>query len=817
MTNRLFSCMIAACAAALATAAGEIDLAGEWELTGANEKGAAISCPIAVPGGIHSALRRAGKMPDPFWGRNEVAIQWIGKKDWTVSRTFDFPAEELARKAIVLRLDNVDTFATIRLNGHLLGKTDNRFRRWEFDVKPYLRAGKNEISGFFESAEEMGHALRKKYGRAYPICNCTWATDQALVRKPSCHGGWDWGLAQMITGFCGETRILAYDDFKLDSICSTQAFSADMSHCTLTVVASCTDASGKPFTETKTFEIDNPPLWWPNGEGPRAFYEYTIQIRGRSFRRRIGLRKIEVLNTPDKDENGKPGARMAFRVNGREVFAKGANWVPCSAFENEQTPERYRDLLESAAAANMNMIRLWGGGQYEKDCFYDICDELGIMVWHDLMFSCAVYPGDEAFLASVRAELEYQLPRLRDHASIALWCGDNECIGALGWFEVSRKDKNFYKQALMARHKVEDECVAKCDPTRTFWPSSPCAGPGSFADNWHNDAAGDMHNWNVWSGNKPFEDYYNFKPRFCSEFGYQSLSSREVGETYCDPKALNPSHPDFEWHQKHPAGNGRMVESIAKYFRFPQGTDEILYLSQVQQAVAIKTAAEWWHSLRPRCMGVLYWQLNDNWPVASWSSIEYGGKWKQLHYHAARFFAPLTIVGLPGDKVFAGNDTVEDLDAEVTVEEWAFDGVKPLQSFTARPRLKAQSSTEIAIPAEFKARRAKDSFLALSLKTARGTARNEWIGRKWKECDLAAANVSTSWDGMKLTLSTDRPAFYVWADVKGIRGRFDDNSLTLLPGRPKTITFLPADKKGRPDSIRSAFSLQHLYWSYGSR
>ena len=814
--------------------AEELDLSGMWRLEGTDERGEALSCPIAVPGGVHSALFKAGRIPDPYWGRNELKTQWVGRQDWKVSRTFTVDAKTCARKAIVLRLDNVDTFATVFLNGRELGKTDNRFRRWEFDVKPYLKEGENELVGVFASAEMRAHELAKTYEHEYRISCVPWATDQALIRKPACHAGWDWGLAQMITGFCGETTLLAYDDCKVDYVYTHQAFNADMTRCDLTVVADATDADGRAFAVTNRLSIDNPPLWWPNGAGERRFYEFDVRVGSHTVHKRIGLRKVEVLNTPDVDENGKAGARLAFRVNGREIFMKGANWIPCSAFENEQTPERYRDLLESAAAANMNMIRIWGGGQYEKDCFYDICDELGILLWHDLMFSCANYPGDERFLSSIRAEFEHQVRRLRDHASIAMWCGDNECIGALNWFRAKEHPEHF-RDTLERRHAVSAEVIGRFDPDRMFWPSSPCAGPGDYADNWKSDASGDMHNWMVWHANKSFDNYYDYRPRFCSEFGYQSFPSRDVAATFC--QEINPTSPDFEWHQKNRGGNPRMLETMSRYFRFPQGSDAILYLSQVQQAIAIKTAVEGWRAQRPRCMGTLYWQLNDDWPVASWSSLEYGGKWKHLHHQARRFYAPLAVVGVPalrrdqvrveipgdGDPVVVGsiceaanvkilNDLAESVAAEVVVEFRAFDG-RVLKRLATDVRLPPDSVTDWGGGTLRKDDVGEPSFLVLRLKTRQGEFRNDWMFGYYKEYDLARAKVMARFDGLDVTLSTDRPAFFVWANVRGVRGEFSDNSLTLLPDRPVTLTFKAKEPVG-PEAFRRAFEVTHLRETY---
>ena len=808
--------LFCAVAFAAATALGEeLDLAGQWDLSGTDENGATVQCPIKVPGGVHTALLEAGKMVNPFYGRNELKTQWVGRQEWTITHTFEVDDGILSKKAIVLRLEDVDTFATISLNGEELGTTDNRFRRWEFDIKPYLRKGVNELKGVFASAELTANEIQAQRGRKYPMSNVPWAKNQALVRKPACHAGWDWGLAQMVTGFCGPVKILAYDDFKVDYIVSSQTFNADFTHCDLTVSVECTGADGKAFVETRVFPIDNPPLWWPNGAGRRELYACTLDVRGRKIEKKIGLRKVEVLNTPDTDENGKPGARMAFRVNGREIFMKGANWIPCDAFENRQTPARYRDLLKSAADANMNMIRLWGGGQFEKDCFYDICDELGLLVWHDQMFSCAVYPGDADYLATVKEELKHQVKRLRDHASIALWCGDNECVGALTWFAESKADPAFYKRELEARHAAQDEAVRAYDPARAFWPSSPCAGPGNYADNWKNDSQGDMHNWQVWHANKSFEEYYKYRPRFCSEFGYQSFSSREVAETYCRPENLDVKDPDFAWHQKNGGGNQRILETMGRYFRLPQGIDAILYLSQVQQSIAIKTAVEGWRAQRPRCMGTLFWQLNDDWPVASWSSIEYGGKWKHLQYHAKRFFSPLAIVGLPGGKIAAFNDLAEEIDAELTVERWSFDGRFVAENhWQERLAPDGVKTWTDKIPSAADEKDNANTFLVLVLHTRHGTFFNEWLFDYYKAYELAETKVAAKFDGFRVTLSTEKPAFFVWANVKGIAGEFDDNSFTLVPGRPRTITFTPKTSGVTAADFRKAFSVTHLKETY---
>jgi beta-mannosidase len=361
-------------------AADVVDLAGGWRVSSlANPS---VSCDVSVPGDVHSALYKAGRMPDPFWGCNETNVQWVAKEGWVFSRTFEIDPSFLSQKRIVLEIEDADTFADIYLNGMKVGETSNRFRRWEFDVKSALKPGQNTIEGRFRSAWNVSEAEAAKSDRPYPIYRNGIVEAINHIRKPQCHGGWDWGITQMTVGFCGDVKIVATDDFRIDGVYSRQEFNADYSHCDLTVFADVTDADGAKSTVTNRFAIDTPRLWWPNGMGEQALHEITLEVKGRKIKKRIGLRKIELVNEKGVDsETGNPALGFAFRVNGRMLFAKGANWIPCDAFENRQTPERYRDLLESAKAANMNMIRVWGGGQYEKDVFYDLCDELGLLVW----------------------------------------------------------------------------------------------------------------------------------------------------------------------------------------------------------------------------------------------------------------------------------------------------------------------------------------------------------------------------------------------------------------------------------------------------
>ena len=780
----------AAVAIASVALCAEIDLGGEWRLEGVDQSGAPVRCAAKVPGDVHSTLLKAGLMPDVYYARNEEKTLWVARQDWTFSREFDADAALLAHREIVLRLEDCDTFCTVSVNGREVGRTADRFQRYTFDVKPFLKEGKNAIAAHFESPVRKADEQRAKIGRAYPMSNVPWAKNQALIRKPAFSGGWDWGPELETMGFCGKVALIASDAPRIDYVYTDQRFTDDMSHCTLTVFADLSDGT----CVTNVVEIDNPPLWWPNGAGEQRFYTFTVDVNGEKVTRRIGLRKIEVLNERSVSKNGKDELSLVFRVNNRRLFMKGANWIPCDAYESRQTPDKYRDLLVSARDANMNMIRVWGGGQYERDCFYDMCDELGILLWHDMMCSCAVYPGDDWFLDEIRAELAHQLRRLRDHASIAMWCGDNECLGAIRWFEETRKNQDFYREQWIRRSKMQGEMVAKYDPGRAYWPSSPCCGPGDFGNAWKDDSKGDMHNWNVWHENKPFEDYYNYTPRFCSEFGYQSFPSMEVASTFASVEQILSRGPDYEWHQKNPGGNRRIRESLVRYFPAAKDAPSEMLLSQFQHGMAMKMACEGWRAQRPRCMGTLFWQLNDDWPVASWSSIEYGGKWKSVQHMARRFFAPVAVVGGPDGAVKVLNDTAESVGGEVVLEYWTYGGriAKTERFAVAAP---PDSATKVGEMHDI-GTDAEPVFAVMTLKTFDGAEFvNDWHFRKYVDAPLADARVdiriipTTERNGFKVRLSASAPAFFVWANAEGLRGEFDDNAFTLLPGRPRTLTF----------------------------
>ena len=795
------SCVNVFLSVALAAAAhaGEVRLPldGEWDLAGTNAAGRTVSCAMSVPGDVQSALLASGEIVDPFFGANETNVQWVGQVEWRLKRVFRCSSKMARLPSVVLRLEDVDTFADFTLNGRPIGRTGNRFRRWEFDVTGLLLSGTNELAVVFRSAEGEALSRAARASRTYRSANASQFKPIAHIRKPQCHGGWDWGPRQMTVGLCGTVELIGTDDFRIDYVHSETEFSEDLSRCTLKVLANISDCKGRHSIVTNRVEIDHPPLWWPRGAGPQDFYRYRVRVRDRWVEGRVGLRKLEVR----ADGDG-----FTVSVNGRDLFMKGANWIPCDAFENRQTADRYRQLLESAAAANMNMLRVWGGGKYEKDCFYDLCDELGLLIWQDFMFACGLYPADDAFLSDVEAELQHQVKRLRSHACVALWCGDNECINFINWLPESKRDPKPYFEDFNRRSARSALVVSREDSSRLYWPSSPCPSPWAKATKRNDETKGDMHCWSVWHDNRKFETYRRTSPRFCSEFGFQSFPSSEVAARFCPPGEAYPGCSAFEWHQKNPGGNARIRKTFEWYFPELRDAASELLLSQFQQAMAIQTAVESWRMQRPHCMGTLYWQLNDTWPVSSWSSIEYGGKWKPLHYMARRFYAPVAVMARPEivkgvsdmtkGKILVVNDTADSVSGEILIEYWTYEG-KVAAAETKSVVLAPDSSTQVG---EFDNStgngQRQATFLVLTLKTKHGVYQNDWHFGSYKDKALARANIRqtvrrSETQGPLVEVSTDRPAFFVWVESIGAVAPTDDNAFVLLPGRPRVLRLAP--------------------------
>ena len=801
-----------------------LSLDGQWRLCRAD---GGMQAVIELPGDVHSALLKAGLIPDPFAGMNELAVRPVADADWIVARDFHRAPEAVCDSW--LDVSGLDTCAEIRINGVLVLAAANAFRRYRPEVGHALKAGANTIEIVFRSNPKAAEKLAaaQPFPVPYAAQNCP-VPHGNMLRKPACHFGWDWNLAIAPFGLYGPLTLHRTLAARIEHVQTVQTFNADGSvdlAVTVTLHAAAPGSAnvGMLFAGeqvslaaalqpgetvlTHVFHIAEPQLWWPAGSGPQPLYDLEVRSCGDVQTRRIGLRRIELVTTPDQ-----AGACLAFRVNGREIFCRGANWIPADALPSAATPELTAKLLQAALDANMNMIRVWGGGFYEQDPFYEFCDRHGLLVWQDFMFACHLYPSTPDFLAEVRAEVDFQVRRLGHHASIALWCGDNELIGALNWFEESRTNRDRYLVNYDRRNRAIEESLRAADPEALWWPSSPSPGPMSFGDAWHSDGSGDMHFWSVWHEGRDFEHYRDVRPRFCSEFGFQSFPSMAAVRRFAGPQDFNIGAPVMESHQKNVGGNARIAETMFRYFRFPEGFGNFVYLSQVQQGIAIRTAVEYWRSLKPHCMGALYWQLNDTWPCASWSSLDHGGAWKALHFMARRFYAAAACFIVPQQdgsaEIRAVNDTGAKLAFTVRLRAVStrgqmrdiarFDGVCGLEEAVGLGRASAP---------------APDEFLFLDFEASNGaTGRSHWSPERYKRHDLTNPGLSlqATRDGADwlVDISAAGLALYVTAEAD-CPGRFSDNVLDLLPGETARIRFTPDE----PSAAAPHFTQRNLFSS----
>ncbi len=625
-------------------------LNGPWTLDCADA--GLTGVPARVPGSVYGDLLAAGRIPDPFYRDNELAALKLMDFDWTYSRTFSVDPALLACQRVYLRCEGLDTLADIRVNGRPAGKADNMHRIWEFDVKALLRPGENHIAVCFASPTKYIKA-------AYAASRADGSSDAMVgfphLRKAHCMFGWDWGPRLPDAGVWRDIGLIGVDTARIRDVLALQHH--EKGAVTLEVITNltrvCEGDTAVSVTVTApdgtkltgagqrcAIPVPDPRLWWPAGYGAQPLYTVTVTLTGEKgeldrWEKRVGLRTMTVSRKKDQW-----GESFSHCVNGVDVFAMGADYIPEDNLLGRVTRSRTRRLLEDARAANMNCIRVWGGGHYPGDAFYDICDELGLLVWQDFMFACAVYDLTDQFEANITAEFVDNIRRLRSHPSLALWCGNNEMeqFVAVGEWVSSCKQKADYIK--MYEYIIPKVLKAE-DPQAFYWPASPSSG-GSF-DAPQDPDRGDVHYWDVWHGLKPFTDYRNYLFRYVSEFGFQSFPCMDTIDSFTAPEDRNVFSYVMEKHQRNASANGRIVSYLSQMYLYPGDLDALVYASQLLQAQAMQYGVEHWRRNRGRCMGAVIWQLNDCWPVASWSSIDYFGRWKALHYYARRFFAPVLI------------------------------------------------------------------------------------------------------------------------------------------------------------------------------
>ncbi|OGO13939.1 MAG: beta-mannosidase [Chloroflexi bacterium RBG_16_47_49] len=693
-------------------------LTGNWQF---RQVGTIEWLPANVPGSVHTDLMAIGGIPDPFVADNEKRVQWVAESDWIYRHRFNCSPELLTQDKILLVCDGLDTLATIVLNGHELAHTDNMFRRYQWEVKSILNAnGVNDLTITFSSP--VKYIAEKQAVRALP------GVPQAIpggphLRKPPYQFGWDWGPQLPPIGIWKDVRLEGYSEARLAEIHLRQDHASGQvkvvariavqrwGRALLTAAIRITTPDGEIIEKEASITaldevivkvpIPKPELWWPNGYGGQPLYRVDVSLMRSDASNaepldrhmyQVGLRTIELRQQEDQW-----GRSFVFVVNGVPIFIKGSNWAPADSFPTKISDEYLEGLIRSAAETHQNMLRVWGGGFYEEERFYDLCDRYGILVWQEFIFSCSIYPLDiPAFLENVQVEAIENLRRLRHRASLALWCGNNEM--EWGWVDWNwnRPELQDLKAAYdrFFHHTLPAWCQTE-DPDHSYWPSSPSSG--TPFDDPNGQRQGDSHYWDVWHGRKPFTSYRDQYPRFMSEFGFQALPPLATIRTYADEADWNMTSYIMEQHQKNASGNSLMVGQMLDTFRLPKDFVSLVYLSMALQAEGIRYGVEHWRRHPERVAGTLYWQLNDCWPVASWSSLDYFGRWKALHYAARRFYAPimLSIEDKPPEQaVYVSNDTLEPWEGTANWSLETFDG-EILTSGQAPVRAAAQAATQI--------------------------------------------------------------------------------------------------------------------------
>ncbi len=841
----VFAWLICGAVAAAPSSSQSLDAGWQFRLApgDANAKGhpqAAQWLPATVPGSAQTDLLARHLIPDPFVGENEAKVQWVGLSDWQYRTNFNVDAATLRRAHVELVFDGLDTFADVYLNDRKVISADNMFRRWSAPVKPLLHTGTNTLEVRLYSPIErilpwllkQPYALPGEFDSAFGDEPNGKQTSN-YVRKAAYQYGWDWGPRIVTVGIWQPVHLDSWDALRIaDFHIAQQHVDADAAQLQAQVQIEAARATQAHVTlrwrapdgSTQSLQRDadlhsganpiaipirvaQPQRWWPIGYGAQNLYEFHVDVAlngatEASAQRETGLRSIELRRQKDRWGKG-----FAFVVNGVPVFAKGANLIPPDSFPTRVTSARWRQLLQSARDANMNMLRVWGGGYYLPDEFYAQADKLGILVWQDFMFGGAIPPPDAAFRDNVKQEAIEQVTRLRDHPSIVLWCGNNEV--ETGW--ESWDDRKAFKKTISAaeRERIEAgmrglfdrtlrDVVSKYSPDVPYWPSTPSSDYDSGA-NLLDD--GDYHYWNVWSGDAlPVSAYLDVTPRFQSEYGLQSLPALATIESFATPQELSIDSPAMIAHQKYDRGheNQRLLLYVRREFGQPKDFDSLIYLSQVMQAEGIELAAEHLRASRPRSMGSLYWQLNDVWPGITWSSIDYYGRWKALQYHARRFYAPLLIAALRNHgttTVSLVSDHTTPVQAHWRMRVMDFVG-HVLNRQQADVTLPPLSSTQVG---EF-----SDAQLLRGADPRKTFAVFEWldgdnvISRNLVFFDAAKqlalpspriyAQLQPANDGYSLTLASDALAREVWISFGDADAKVSDNAFDLLPGERIAVT-----------------------------
>jgi beta-mannosidase len=811
----------------------------DWKFKKASDT---IWLDAKVPGTVHTDLLANRIIAAPFYRNNEEKLQWIDKTDWEYKTQFIADPSLLMKDRVELKFDGLDTYADVFLNGEKILQADNMFRSWKISVKEKLKSGFNELRIYFHSPINKVMAAYDSLNYTVPVSNNDQAKKRVSVftRKAGYHYGWDWGPRFVTSGIWRPVTLFGWNKASIEDVFIKQK--------TLTTQRAVLEANlevnavadGVETVEVYTgedkhllikkqvllykgknnlsipFILENPELWWPNGMGKQNLYTFTILLKDAAGKLiaekkvKRGLREIELVQ--ESDEKGRS---FYFKVNGKPVFMKGANYIPQDNFLPSITKERYEHIINSAVMSNMNMLRVWGGGVYQDDLFYELCDEKGILVWQDFMFACSLWPPFEELKQNIYQEAVENIKRLRNHPSIALWCGNNEVVQFFNsgfWGQVKQTWKTPRDSAALFDtykdifHHILPAAIKAYDDEKPYWSSSPAADNFSM-EFMPNRMTGDQHYWGVWGGKDKIEQYNENVPRFMSEYGFQSFPSMETVKKFADSTDYSISSEVMTGHQRSNRGNAGILEYMKDWFVIPEDFSKFLYVGQLLQSEAIKVAMEAHRRAKPYCMGSLFWQIDDCWPAASWSSIDYYGRWKALQYQAKRSFSTVIISSIEaGDSlhVHVVSDSLKKLEGELNICVTGFDG-KVINQFNKQVSIEANESKQVYTISK------KDLFgkydprkIVVRTVFKNGQtelAENLHYFEKPKDLELPAAvikyDIKKQGDIFTITLNTANLARFVNIAVGDENIIFSDNYFDILPGKSKQVTFrsgLPLDR-----------------------
>ena len=779
-----------------------------------------------VPGCVHLDLIQNRLIPDPFQGDNEKKLQWIMEKKWTYRLLFKPGKKLLDKKNIFISFQGLDTYADIFLNGAKILSSNNMFHPWDAEISKFLKIKTNELEVRFRppTREVSGQMERLNY--QLPADNDQAGKTSPFSRKAPYHYGWDWGPCFVTSGIWRHVYLKGWDFWHVTrSSITTKKIKSNSAQLLLelaivsdineSVSLKIKDPESKINFEipielvkgenffSKKFSIENPILWWPAGHGEQFLYEFKISIKSKKSKSTI-TKKVGIRDVFVKREKNEVGKSFEFHINGKPIYAKGANWIPADSFTTRLSKKDYDKLITYARDANMNMLRVWGGGIYEPDIFYELCDEIGIMVWQDFMFACSMYPANQEFLDSVKKEAEYQVNRLKSHPSIVLWCGNNEiAIAWQGWGWKEELPSSVWDDYAKIFHQVLPEVCKNLDSKRFYWPSSPGYST-KLPENNQIYGSGDNHYWGVWHGGESFEAFEKNIGRFMSEYGMQSFPQIDTIMKFAEEEDLDINSEVMLARQKASLGTGNLVKYIENYFPSKLDFRSIVVSSQIVQAIAIKKAVETHRRSMPFCMGTLYWQFNDCWPAISWSSVDYFGNWKALNYYAKNFFNEIIIVIYEkGEHLHINivNDQHKTLQSRVKFQLSTFNG-----SILHEKKIDytiAEFSSNVVFNLK-KKKYLKDQILSnlfIHAEINEGkkvVCKNKYFFVPPKDLNLPDSNFNyvTKDCGERISIQIQASTFIyqLFITCKNADGVFSDNYFDLMLGETVTIYFTPSEK-----------------------